>query len=170
MSIVAPSGLKVTGGVDTHGDVHVAAVLDSTTTKLLGTASFPTTLVGYEQLRCWMQSYGQLERVGAESTGSYGAGLARYLHQVGIEVIEVDQPDRKQRRLAGKSDPTDAQAAGRAVLSGRATTVPKTVEYVRCRHHLPRPFVIAFLAAEIAEPTMALHNSCSPHALSPANS
>lgn len=114
------------GGVDTHGDVHVAAVLDSATGRLLGTESFPTTTAGYRALLVWLRSFGDLERVGVESTGSWGAGLARHLHTAGVAVIEVDRPDRKTRRLEGKSDPVDAVAAARAVLSGRATGVPKT--------------------------------------------
>lgn len=70
-----------------------------------------------------------------ESTGAWGAGLARYLGAQGVKVIEVDGSDRKARRFEGKSDPTDAQAAARAVLSGRARGEAKTkdglVEAVR---------------------------------------
>jgi transposase len=116
----------VTGGVDTHDDVHVAAVLDSNTGKHLGIGSFPTTTQGYSQLAAWMTGHGVVDRVGIESTGSYGAGLSRFLTGEGVEVIEVDRPDRKARRHDGKSDPTDAIAAARAVLAGRATAVPKS--------------------------------------------
>lgn len=115
----------VTGGVDTHADVHVAAALDSATGRLVGTESFPTTAAGYAALLGWLRSCGEVERVGIASTGSWGAGLARQLRAEGVEVIEVDRPDRKARRFEGKSDPIDAVATARAVLSGRATGLAK---------------------------------------------
>lgn len=117
---------RVTGGVDTHDDVHVAAVLDSATGRELDTRSFPTTVAGYAGLLAWIGEHGIIDRVGVESTGSWGAGLARHLSACGVEVIEVDRPDRKARRHDGKSDPTDAVAAARAALSGRASVVPKS--------------------------------------------
>lgn len=117
---------RVTGGVDTHDDVHVAAVLDSGTGRELDAGSFPTTSAGYAALLAWMQSFGIIDQVGVESTGSWGAGLTRHLIAAGIEVVEVDRPDRKARRHDGKSDPVDAVAAARAALSGRATATPKS--------------------------------------------
>ncbi len=130
-----PRVRRVTGGVDTHGDMHVGAALDSATGRPFGTASFPATTAGYIGLLTWLHSHGELDRVGVESTGSYGAGLTRFLGAEGIEVIEVDRPDRKARRFEGKSDPIDAEAAARAVLSGRASSTPKSrdgyVEAVR---------------------------------------
>jgi len=60
-----------------------------------------------------------------EGTGSYGAGLARWLRARQIAVIEVDRPDRRTRRRRGKSDTVDAEAAARAVLAGTATAQPK---------------------------------------------
>lgn len=116
----------VTGGVDTHGDVHVAAALDSATGRRLGTASFPTTAAGYASLLGWLRGFGEVDRVGVESTGSYGARLTRLLMAERVEVIEVDRPDRKARRFEGKSDPIDAEAAARAVISGRAHSTPKS--------------------------------------------
>ena len=117
---------RVTGGVDTHDDVHVAAVLDSGSGRHIDTASFPTTAVGYAALLSWMGEHGTIDRVGVESTGCWGAGLTRHLTSAGVEVIEVDRPDRKARRRDGKSDPTDAVAAAQAALSGRATAIPKS--------------------------------------------
>jgi transposase len=64
--------------------------------------------------------------VGVEGTGAYGSGLARFLRANLLTVVEVDRPDRRARRLAGKSDPVDAYAAATAVLSGRASGTPKT--------------------------------------------
>lgn len=117
---------RVTGGVDTHDDAHVAAVCDTSTSRVLDTASFPTTTTGYTELLTWMSRHGTLDKIGVESTGSWGAGLTRHLSAAGVEVIEVDRPDRKARRLDGKTDTIDAVAAARAVISGRATGIPKT--------------------------------------------
>ena len=117
----------ITGGVDTHLDVHVAAALDANG-GVLGIESFPTTTAGYQQLFDWLAGFGELARVGVEGTGAYGAGLARFLHAAGIEVIEVDRPNRQARRRQGKSDPLDAVEAARAALSGRARAIAKTAD------------------------------------------
>ncbi len=96
---------RVPGGVDTHKDVHVAAVLDDTG-RLLGTASFPTTAIGYRQLWRWMRSHGNVIAVG-------------------VDVREVMRPNRQHRRRYGKSDEADAIGAARAVLAGEALGIPK---------------------------------------------
>jgi len=111
-------------GVDTHLDVHVGAVI-SGAGKLLGTRSISTSSAGYIDLLCWARSLGVLSRAGIEGTGTYGAGLCRYLVAQGITVLEVNRSDRSQRRLQGKSDPTDAESAARSVLAGIATAIPK---------------------------------------------
>ncbi|MGZ9709282.1 IS110 family RNA-guided transposase [Glaciimonas sp. GNP009] len=112
-------------GVDTHLDIHVAAVI-SHTGKLLGTLATPTNTTGYLTLLAWARSLGNIRRAGVEGTGTYGAGLARVLREQGIEVMEVNRPNRAKRRLQGKSDPTDAENAARSVLAGEATAIPKT--------------------------------------------
>ena len=120
-----PSDARVVvGGVDTHKDVHVAAVVDDRG-KILGTAPFDTTIRGCRALLRWMRSFGELERVGVEGTGAYGAGLARHLSDEGVEVLEVNRPNRQMRRLRGKSDTVDAEAAARAALNGEASVIPK---------------------------------------------
>ncbi|MEV6525046.1 IS110 family transposase [Longispora sp. NPDC051575] len=116
---------EVIGGVDTHADTHTAAALDQLG-RLLGTAQFPTTPAGYMDLLGWLSQYGPVSSIGVEGTGSYGAGLARFLRLQGVTVIEVDRPNRRMRRRLGKSDPVDAEAAARAVLSGIAEGVPKS--------------------------------------------
>ena len=116
---------SVTGGVDTHLDVHVAAALDGLG-GVLGVESFATSPAGYRELLEWMSSFGTVARVGVEGTGAYGAGLSRYLHRQGVEVIEVDRANRQARRQAGKSDPADAVEAARAAQSGRARGLAKT--------------------------------------------
>jgi transposase len=114
----------VTGGVDTHGEQHVAAVIDAVG-RILGTRAFAADVAGYRQLLRWMRSLGQVTRVGIEGTGSYGAGLARYLAGQGVLVAEVNRPSRQARRRHGKSDTTDAEAAARAALNGEASGLPK---------------------------------------------
>ena len=106
---------EVVVGVDTHKDVHVAAVLTALGV-LQETKTFPATAAGYQALLAWAGTFGILRRAGVECTGSYGAALARHLRQAGIEVIEVNQPDKATRRRQGKTDSLDAEAAARAVL------------------------------------------------------
>jgi transposase len=116
---------EVVLGVDTHGEFHVAAVL-SPLGKVLGTESFPATAAGYRRLLVWAGKLGAVRRAGVEGTGTFGAGLSRYLLAQHVEVYEVNRPDRSARRLLGKSDPLDAQAAARAVLSGHARARAKS--------------------------------------------
>ncbi|MFK4152085.1 transposase [Streptomyces fungicidicus] len=124
-SMDPPNRGEVVLGVDTHGEVHVAAVV-SPLGKILGTESFPATAAGYRKLLVWARKRGTVRRVGVEGTGTFGAGLSRYLLAQHVEVFEVNRPDRTARRLLGKSDPLDAQAAARAVLSGRAQARAKS--------------------------------------------
>jgi transposase len=114
----------ITGGVDTHADAHVAAALDQLG-GLLGVREFPATAAGYADLLSWLGGFGAVELIGVEGTGSYGAGLARYLAAAGVRVVEVNRADRQDRHRAGKSDPLDAVSAARAALSGRAAGAPK---------------------------------------------
>ena len=114
----------VTGGVDTHADTHVAAALDPVG-GLLGVGEFPATTAGYARLLGWLGGFGTVCLVGIEGTGSYGAGLARYITAAGIRVVEVDRSDRQDRRRQGKSDPLDAVSAARAAQSGRARGAPR---------------------------------------------
>ncbi|HEX5204392.1 MAG TPA: IS110 family transposase [Actinoplanes sp.] len=119
-----PARYDVVGGVDTHQDTHTAAVLDLVG-RVLGTEQFPATPAGYQALLAWMRGFGRLWRIGVEGTGAYGAGLGRRLRDEAVEVIEVDRPNRKTRRLQGKSDPIDAIAAAKAVLAGERIGLPK---------------------------------------------
>jgi transposase len=116
---------SVCGGVDTHKDLHVAAVVNSHD-KILGCEVFPTTLQGYRLMLAWMQSFGPLERIGVEATGTYGAGLLRYMQKSGVQVLEVTAPDRHDRRKRGKDDHLDAEAAAHAAFAGIRTVTPKT--------------------------------------------
>lgn len=112
-------------GIDTHAEVHVAAVIDHVG-RQLGHQAFATTRTGYRQLEAWARSWGEVTVVGIEGTGVYGVGVTTHLRKVGLITVEVDRPDRKTRRFQGKSDPIDAYAAARAALSGTASGIPKS--------------------------------------------
>jgi transposase len=128
---------KVIIGVDTHKDFHHVAVIGALG-EALADERFPTTGAGYADLMDWVAGHGEILRAGLEGTGSYGAGLAKRLRVAGITVIDVIAPDKQERRLRGKTDQIDAYSAARAVLSQRASTVPKTrdgdVEAIRVLH------------------------------------
>jgi transposase len=119
------SARRVTGGVDTHLDVNVVAALDRIG-GLLGVESFPTTVEGNRELLGWLRCLGRVAQVGVEGTGSYGASLARFLRDVGVEVLEVDRPNRQERRRKGKNDTVDAIEAARAAQGQRQLGAPKT--------------------------------------------
>jgi transposase len=116
---------KVIVGVDTHSQVHVAVAITGLGARL-GELSFDPSPAGFARLEEWSAMCGEVTAWGVEGTGSYGAGLARYLMRSGECVLEVNRPDRSLRRRVGKSDPIDAEAAARSVLAGTATTAPKT--------------------------------------------
>jgi transposase len=136
----------VTRGVDTHLDNHVAAALDPLG-RLVGTESFRADAAGYKALLRWLETFGEVTKVGIEGTGSYGVGLTRFLRRRGIAIVEVSRPNRQARRNHGKSDPLDAVEAARAALSGRATGSGKSkdgpVEAIRV-------LVVAKRAARVA--------------------
>jgi len=114
-------------GVDTHKHVHVAAVLDPVG-GILETLTIPTEAAGYRRLLEWAASFGQIIAFGIEGTGSYGISLTSCVRRAGHKVVEVNRPDRRLRRMNGKSDTLDAENAARAVLAGYATAVPKTAD------------------------------------------
>lgn len=134
MPSIAEQDRTVTGGVDTHSEVHVAAVVDQVG-RILGSESFAATASGYRAALSWMRRHGRLEKVGVEGTGSYGTGLARYLTSQDVTVVEVIRPNRQARRRRGKSDAADAVAAALAALNGEASGIPKahdgSVESIR---------------------------------------
>src|SRR5712691_1541964 len=134
MALTIVETRAITGGVDTHADMHVAAALDPVG-GLLGVAEFPVTPAGYARLLGWLGEFGTICLVGIEGTGSYGAGLARHAEAAGIRVVEAGRSDRQDRRRQGKSDPLDAVSAARAAQSGRARGAPKgrdgSVEAIR---------------------------------------
>ncbi|WP_413282512.1 IS110 family transposase [Vibrio sp. MA40-2] len=115
----------IVGGVDTHKDIHVAAVVNELN-QVLSTESFPTTRHGYKKMLMWMSSFGRVSRIGIECSGTYGLGLLRYMQSSGIEVLEVTAPDKSDRRKRGKDDSLDAENAAHAAFSKLRTVTPKT--------------------------------------------
>jgi transposase len=131
MTTTAPA---VIGGVDTHKHTHYAAAVDDQG-RLLGHQEFPATDRGYQALLGWMHEHGDVQAIGVESTGSFGATLTRALTKAGEHVIEVNRPNRLARRMDGKSDRLDAEQIARAVLGQTSTATPKAksgaVEVIR---------------------------------------
>jgi transposase len=121
------SARLVFGGVDTHQDEHVAAVIDAAG-RLVDVAAFGASPAGYAELRCWMTGFGELVAVGVEGCGSCGLGLVRELTTAGVKVHEVCRSNRQLRRRRGKSDTVDAEAAARAALSGEGLVTPKSAD------------------------------------------
>ena len=128
MSLCIPTGAAtITLGVDTHKDTHVGVALDGLG-RLQGTLSVAANQAGYRKLLEWASGFGHLEHAGVEGTGSFGAGLARFLKAEGIKVSEVTRPKRRDQYRTGKSDPIDAEAAARSALAGTATGAPKDAD------------------------------------------
>ncbi|WP_329303537.1 transposase [Streptomyces sp. NBC_00659] len=114
----------VFGGVDSHADtLHVAVISDNG--GHLADAEFTATAAGYAAAPAFLDAHGHVITIGVEGTASYGAGFTRTARSHGHQVVEVNRPDRAERRRIGKSDPIDAYAAARAALSGRAHAAPK---------------------------------------------
>lgn len=125
---------SITLGVDTHADSHVAFALDHLG-RSVGSISISATPAGHRELLSWVSGLGDLHFAGVEGTGSYGFGLTRFLISHGVEVLEVQRPNRQHRRRFGKSDTSDAEAAARSVLAGTSLGIPKSsqgaVEMIR---------------------------------------
>ena len=109
----------ITGGVDTHADVHVAAALDPIG-GLPGVQEFPATAAGYAGLLGWLGGFGTVALVGIEGTGSYGAGLARHMAAAGVRVVEVDRSAGRTAAAGGSLTRwTQSALRGPPSLAGR---------------------------------------------------
>ena len=132
MSKTLPAEIII--GIDTHKHIH-AAVAITVLGARLDALTIPVGGQGYQDLDLWARSLGPVRAFGVEGTGSYGAALSRFLCERGHTVVEVNRPNRQLRHQQGKSDPLDAEAAARAVLSGQAVGIPKsgsgTAEMIR---------------------------------------
>ena len=128
------SGTDIIIGVDTHKATHAALAISALGARL-GSVTIPASSRGYQALQAWAQSLGPIRAFGIEGTGSYGAGLSRFLCEHGHPVFEVNRPNRQLRQQKGKDDALDAESAARSVLAGQATALPKSgtraVEMIR---------------------------------------
>jgi transposase len=115
---------RVVIGVDAHTDTHDAAALDDCG-RLLAAATFAADRAGFARLLAWAQGFGEIDVFGVESTGSYAAGLTRYLRRAGMRVLEINRPHAHTRRRRGKSDPIDAEMAARHVLAANRPVLAK---------------------------------------------
>jgi transposase len=109
-------------GVDTHKEVHVAVALDPLGAQL-DSLEIATTPAGYRSLLSWAHELGT-PAFAVEGSGSYGAGLVRFLERAGVSVYECERPRRQERRR-GKSDLIDAALAAGRLLSGERLSVPR---------------------------------------------
>ncbi|RYF11748.1 MAG: IS110 family transposase [Deltaproteobacteria bacterium] len=163
MANTIPTGVFI--GVDTHKEVHAAAAISEVGAHL-ATTTIPANSKGYGVLEAWVGSMGAVLAFGIEGTGSYGAGLSRFLRERGHNVVEVNRPNRQLRHQKGKSDAVDAESAARAVLAGQATGRPKSgtgsVEMIR---HLKIARDTAVKSRTQAMQTLKAIIVCSPDAL-----
>jgi transposase len=111
-------------GVDTHKEMHAAVALDALGAQL-DSQEIPTTPAGYRRLLSWAQELG-VPAFAIEGTGSYGAGLARFLERAGVAVYECERPRRQERRR-GKNDLVDAALAARRLVAGEGLSLPRGV-------------------------------------------
>jgi transposase len=112
-------------GVDTHRDEHVLAVLTAAGAGVAGEA-LPANARGYRETLRFAERYAAGRRAWAiEGTGSYGAGLARFLAGRGETVLEVSRTPRAERRLRGKDDTLDAARTARAALASDTLARPR---------------------------------------------
>ena len=104
-------------GIDTHRDTHEAEIADATGTAI-ASVQISNDSAGFAALLAWIAEHtpGPRIAVSVEGTRSYGIGLARTLAAAGMLVLECEQPNRRQRRGKGKSDPIDAHLAVLAAL------------------------------------------------------
>ncbi len=117
MALTIVETRAITGGVDTHADVHVAAALDPIG-GLLGVQEFPATAAGYGRLLGWLGGFGTVCLAGIEGTGSYGAGLARHITTAGVRVVEAARP--AGRTAAARASPTPSTPSALPAPPSRA--------------------------------------------------
>ena len=113
-------------GVDTHRDAHSLALVQAASGGLLCEAEIAATAAGYAQALAFGRAQAPGRRAFAiEGSGSYGAGLARFLAAHGERVLEVGRPARGSRRGGGKSDALDALRAARSALAAETQASPR---------------------------------------------
>ena len=88
---------RIVGGVDTHKDLHVAAIVDEQD-RIIGTRSFTPRLGrAIRQMLAWMRSFGvTLQRIGNRVDRQLVVqGFLRFMQQAKVTVLEVTTPDQQ---------------------------------------------------------------------------
>jgi transposase len=120
------AGRRIVGGVDTHKDLHVAAVVDELD-RVLVSQCFATIRRGYKQMLTWMRAFGSLQRIGVEATGTYGAGCCvtcrtpalrswrspHRIHMIAVSVVRtmISMPKMPRTPPSPASGPSRPNAA-----------------------------------------------------------
>src|SRR6266511_4101663 len=113
-------------GVDPHRDTHALAIVDVRTGGIVLEASVAASNVGYARACELVREHAPGRKAFAiEGTGSFGAGLTRFLADHGERVLEVGRL-RRERRSGGKTDALDAVRAARSVLAQTRPAEPRT--------------------------------------------
>ena len=124
MSMLADQ-VDVVIGVDTHKHTHSAAVVLSSTGAVMTETTVDADPGGYLALLDLAEAHGPRRAWAIEGTGSYGAGLTRFLEETGEQVIELERPERARRHGGAKSDPLDAIRAAREALGREHLAQPR---------------------------------------------
>jgi transposase len=112
-------------GVDPHRDAHALAIVETRTGVVVFEAMVAADSGGYaEALQLAEQHAAGRRAFAVEGTGSFGAGLTRFLTAEGQQVFEVSRL-RRERRSGGKTDALDAVRAARSVLDGKRPAIPR---------------------------------------------
>ena len=112
-------------GVDPHRDSHALAVVHVVSGAVVFESVIDANSDGYAQALNLVDERAPGRRVFAiEGTGSYGAGLTRFLTREGERVLEVSRL-RRERRSGGKTDALDAVRAARSVLGQERPSTPR---------------------------------------------
>jgi transposase len=112
-------------GVDPHGDAHALAIVHAGTGGAVCSAQVTANARGYAQALRLAEREAPGRRAWAiEGTGSYGAGLARFLAKRGEWVLEVGRT-RRERRSHAKTDALDALRAARSMLGEAELASPR---------------------------------------------
>jgi transposase len=112
-------------GVDPHRDRHALAIVEVRTGGVVFEASVAANSSGYARSLELANEHAPRRRAFAiEGSGSFGAGLSRFLSGEGERVLEVGRL-RRERRSGGKSDALDAIRAARSVLAQTRAAEPR---------------------------------------------
>src|SRR5690242_20959359 len=111
-------------GVDTHKHVHAAVAIDALGARL-GATTIPVGERGYQALEAWARSLGPIRAFGVEGTGSYGAGLSRFLVAQGLAVPGVNRPDRRRGARRGNATRPEAGRAPAPCSAGQPPPRPR---------------------------------------------